>query len=770
MAMATLLRHRLLYNMVASSVSIALLTGCLVKPQPLTDQDFQRRADETLARVFSNQEPLSGPITIYEAQARALKYNLDARVRMFDTAVASSDLTTANLSMLPKVLANAGYSERSNEPGSKSQSLITGTTSLDYSKSSERYSYNNSLAMSWDLLDFGIGYLRAKEKADQVLISGERRRAIIQGILRDVRIAYWKAAIAERILPRVERLLKDAEGALNNTAAGQKAGVLTPIESLNYQKNLLSNISELRKLLSSLATAKIELASLINIRPGEDFKIVTDNKQLYMRPDSRFNVKQLETYAVLNRPEIREQDYEQRIRKRQVQQAWLKMIPGVSMNVNYNYDSNQFLFNHNWIDVGFKVVFDVLAPITRMQEAANGKMQMQLVEAKRDALTVAVLAQVNIAYAQQKIALDRISLAEKIARVNDQIYQNTLKQKQAGTAADQKVIDDGANAVFANLQRDYAYAELHHSFGQLLSSVGMDMIPDEIKDESVSTLASAIQTQMNTVSVNTKISTALRTKELPEFAYVNPTSDTHGVKGKQDEIQLASSKEDTQKPEPFTIEKASNEFIMNHYSGAAPSRSMRDNAHYQRQDSGIIHSDETHKKPKEQPALDKKPVQNRLAGLIPVLKPGHRQELFVAKAQKSEKIPEPQPKPQFHTQHEVPAILEKTNVVAQNDIISSRDVPSNNEKPVENPKAHTWAVTAGEFMEASEADFRLYEIQDAVSRYGSKTHVGVYEDKKLFKKSTYRPYIEVSDESTAQKIVALLNRKKIKSSISEARK
>lgn len=747
--------HSSLRKTMASVVSLTLVTSCMVKPQPMSDAERQQRLDETLSRIFAGQEAVSGPISLYEAQARALKYNLDARVKMFDTAVSNSDLTTANLSMLPHILANAGYSQRNNEAGSRSESLLTGTTSLDFSKSSEKYSYNNSLAMSWDFLDFGIGYLRAKQRSDQVLISEERRRAIVQGILRDVRIAYWKAAIAERMSKRIEHLLRNAEQALNNSSAGREQGLVSPLESLNYQKSLLVNINELRKLLSSLATAKLELASLINLKPGENFSVVSGNKQLYQLPDIKFKPNQLENYALINRPEIREQDYQHRIRQREIQQSWLKMFPSVSANLTYNHDRNKFLYNNSWLDLGFKVVFDVLAPITKMQEAANGKLQLQEEDAKRDALTVAILAQVNIAYAQHKIALDRISLVEKIARVNNDIYLNSQRQKMAGTYSDQKVIDDAVNSLFSDLQRDYAYADLQHSFGQLLSSMGMDVVPESVDSDSISTLASAIETHMNTVSVNSKISTAFRSNNLPELAFINP--------------KLVDTSKDTQlainTPAPALVSQhkeklASNNDPRNNQMLIAESHQSLDHAPIQV--ASIIPTPV--RKPKI-PAV----TTSRDAQVVEVKKPKNKQ-FKVELAQQSYMVSEPSDAAD-KAKNVKKQKSKKLKQVAPASHNSSKQKQEMSIAQEDDSQDNTvWIIELGTFTAAADADYQLYEVQQYIPGTIPAELMGVRREQKFGHATKYHPYLRFGKQTDAHKIVTIFNKNKVENTLLGSKK
>src|SRR6478609_457859 len=68
------------------------LTGCAVAPQPFEAQQNKDRATDLIQRVAADQEPVTGPIDLYEAMARAIKYNLDSRVELMSLALAKRDL------------------------------------------------------------------------------------------------------------------------------------------------------------------------------------------------------------------------------------------------------------------------------------------------------------------------------------------------------------------------------------------------------------------------------------------------------------------------------------------------------------------------------------------------------------------------------------------------------------------------------------------------------------------------------------------------------
>lgn len=58
--------------------------------------------DQRAMRLAS--EPISAPLTLDEALARALKYNLDRRAKMMEEALALRQLDVSNYDMLPKLV------------------------------------------------------------------------------------------------------------------------------------------------------------------------------------------------------------------------------------------------------------------------------------------------------------------------------------------------------------------------------------------------------------------------------------------------------------------------------------------------------------------------------------------------------------------------------------------------------------------------------------------------------------------------------------------
>lgn len=212
------------------------LSACAVTPQELTPEQQLADAQKDRSAMFDDQEPVTRAISLDEAMARAVKYNLQQRLGLMQRALEDNSLSVANLSLLPQLAASAGWKGRDNVAGSSSESVTTGRQSLEPSTSSDRSSRDANLRLSWNVLDFGVSYFSAKAQANKVLAAEEARRKVVADIVQQVRDAYWQAASAERLQPEVQRALSDARGALDQARQTERQRLVAPLESLRYRR------------------------------------------------------------------------------------------------------------------------------------------------------------------------------------------------------------------------------------------------------------------------------------------------------------------------------------------------------------------------------------------------------------------------------------------------------------------------------------------------------------------------------------------------------
>ena len=157
-------------------ILMVMASGCLVKPYVLTKDDVRTRVTNDMKALMAIEEPVIGPIDLYEATARALKYNLEARVKAMQAQLAHQQLNVAHYTLLPQISANAGFDGRNNFSGGGAQSLLDGRPVLEPFTSSDKNVTSGNLALSWDVLDFGLPLTPLNYRRELLYIQSEVQR------------------------------------------------------------------------------------------------------------------------------------------------------------------------------------------------------------------------------------------------------------------------------------------------------------------------------------------------------------------------------------------------------------------------------------------------------------------------------------------------------------------------------------------------------------------------------------------------------------------
>ena len=477
-------------------VAVLFLTACgSMTPKPYSQDEIRERAAADRLAMYADQEPVTGPITFHEAAARALKYNLDYRLKLMENALSKSLLDVSGNEMLPRLVASAGRVGRNNDSGGISVSIPTGVETLSPSTSQERYRTLGNLGLSWSVLDFGIAYYRTQQKADQVLMAEERRRKVAQNVLQDVRNAYWRALGAQRLVNQVGDLTTRVREALKSARAAEEKGLLPRQQALAYQRALLDAISLLNLRRQDLELARSELAALMSLPPGTPFTLAdTVEMQLPRPPD---NAEALERSALERRPEIMEEWYRKRVNAADIKVAKAQLWPNIGFDTNATYDSNQYLAYNTWVDYGFRVSLNLLKllQLPALNEAQDNQAKVD--DLRRMALSMAVLTQVRVGNQRYRLAIDELQFADEGMRVDGRLLDYARAAARTSVDSELEVIRAEARSLLSQYQRYVAYSNAQMAWGQLYNSIGLDVLPNEIDGHDINTLASALQRTMD---------------------------------------------------------------------------------------------------------------------------------------------------------------------------------------------------------------------------------------------------------------------------------
>ena len=484
------------YNQVLISAifTVLLLSGCNLNPIPITPDERMETMMTDQAEMYAKQEPINAPLTFYDALARALKYNFDHRLTMMEAVLQDTQLEVATLNMLPKLTANAGYQFRDRQLGSSSEDFyFPGQTvfrpgSSGYSTSQDASRGIADITFAWNILDFGVSYFQAKQQADRILIAQERRRKVVNNLIKEVLQAYWSANIADRLLPGLEPVLAEAEKALEVSRSIEGDRLQPVISVLEYQRSLLRIIDQLRKLKADLLVAKPKLAGLINAPMHTDI-VLAGSAITPEPPELKSNVAELENLGLFYRGDLREEIYQERISRADVWKEMLKVLPGLTIPVGMNWDSNSFLVEQLWFEAGARTTFNLVNLIAAPKMWKSAQTQVEVARTRRKALSVAALVQINIGYQQYLKALSGYKSAKELSKVDENIYTATANNAMSDAGSELERIHAATAALASQLEKEQSLADVYGALGNIYASIGLDPVTGGIEHVTVRALA-----------------------------------------------------------------------------------------------------------------------------------------------------------------------------------------------------------------------------------------------------------------------------------------
>lgn len=476
----------------------ATVAGCSVTPTRLTDQEVMANAVENNELLAADYAPVTQPIDLNEAFARIIKHNRDARLKAFEAVVSQGQLAVDQFDMLPELAAQVGYTYRSNYAASASVSFTNDEpealgSNPSYSVSSDKSSVNASIGATWNVLDFGLSYYRAKQQADRFLIAKERERKVVHTIMQQARNAYYRAVSAERLLAKIEPLIIKSRAALADSARIEQMRAQSPMDALTYQRSLLETLRTLQDLRKDLMPAKSELATLMGLNPAEDFELADVSNPDFQVPDFNVDVDTMERTALVRRPEMIEAQYQERITKEEVDSAFLTLFPNLNLNAGIYYDGSDYLRSNDWASAGLGVNWNLMNVFRHGKIDQLNQLKMAATKQQALATSMAVVSQVHIANIEFADAKSGYDLAINYLDVANRIQEQINASRETQSVGELTSIREELNTLLAELRRDVAYADLQNSFGKILVSMGLDPLPNGFGGMSLDELATAFE-------------------------------------------------------------------------------------------------------------------------------------------------------------------------------------------------------------------------------------------------------------------------------------
>ena len=492
---------------------IYLFTGCQNIYQPLTIDQQKQQLKVDLAALFAAKPVPEAALSLEHAMARALTYNLDHQVQLLESSITRGVADLSRFQQLPRLDLFADHIHRDR------------ATTFDQ----DREQTTANLSLAWNILDFGVSYIRSRQKANEALAAQERLIKSANKLAIKTHRVFWRAYIAEQLAGDIEPLKIKLKKTLDNVRIAEQRRLQPPMELLDYQKTLLEMIAQIQRLQTELASAKSTLAKLIHSKPGSKLKLLspplTDSLKARMPP-----IEKLEQYALLNRPELREASYQQRIKTDDTRKAMLRMLPGLEFSIGENYNSGSSYTNNVWADAGVQLTWNLMNLFSAPRAIALSKHREQLQELRRLALHISVLSQVHLAYRNLLEARHTYSIASDLSDVSTRIFTHASAGRQAVSLSEQELIKRQVDQVLYKVRKLMAYADLEEARGELYLSLGQSVVPVDSTNQPITQLTAVIKNRYKELRTGNLAGLNYSDYEVfrPDWLIELPKSESHG--------------------------------------------------------------------------------------------------------------------------------------------------------------------------------------------------------------------------------------------------
>lgn len=480
------------------AVSIALisvgLAGCSFMPKPLTMDEQQLLLQQDRVRAQSQVEPVGDLLTLNEAVARGLKYNLDHRSKLLEQAIAVGSYDVSKYDMLPKVLASAGYNYRNNYFITTATGAYSGNPSLSEPFVNSAKQYNQTgLMLSWSLLDFGVSYFNARQNADRIVVASERRRRTMHVLVQDIQAAYLRAAAAQKLKKDIENTIKEATVALNNSGKVENDGLRPPIDALKYQKALLDNIKILETIDQELSTAKVELNQLINLPAKANLKLEDPDKLPVPNAYANADTEEFEVRAMLANADLKESIYNARIAVEETRKSLLRLFPGLTFNIGPQNSNNTFYINKHWVEGAANVSFNLWNLLSAPAVIELADQNQDLASQKRMMVQMAIISQVNLSKIQLQNSNQMYLRSAQIDSVDGRIAKITAAKYKEGAVSQAEKVAADASYIVSKLRKYQALSQLFAASGKMQATTGLEPHFESLDDTSLRDMTTKVK-------------------------------------------------------------------------------------------------------------------------------------------------------------------------------------------------------------------------------------------------------------------------------------
>ncbi len=460
-----------------AGIALLILSSCSSTPvDRVAERAARVQAFQTLQPKLSVD--LKKTYTLKDCIDLACSNSLDLQIKSTLEKIAKEKREASWFGMLPSLNLSASANQRSNDSGGSSFGIVDGQESLRPSSSSERTTYHASAEIALSALDFGLAYLRTEGAHTQEELAQVSTDQAVADLRMQVIQSYFAACAAQKFIASTEVRLKSCEEALSRLEK-LNANQADPEETLRLRRDFLSSRLRSREFERSYKNHCLNLTSLMGVIPTEAIQIDVAS----MAGEIKFpqqSVAELTDIALRQRTELRANDLQRHLAKLAENEKFLMMFPNVKLFAAWNADSNKYLYNQQWGEVGAQAMIDVMRLPALKHELKAAEMESLGLAYRDAALSMAVIAQVHIAANNLVEVRERLGYLDKICELSRQERELVSQRLAKGQSTEIQLAEKELQLSVAELDQLNALGNCHIAYYRLMNTSGISslMMPD----------------------------------------------------------------------------------------------------------------------------------------------------------------------------------------------------------------------------------------------------------------------------------------------------
>ena len=386
--------------------------------------------------AVSAQQP--APLTLQRAVKIALEKNPQRKAALADTRAASSSVSEARASLLPRI----SFSEtatRGNDPvyvfGSKlrQQRFTSADLALSVLNAPAPFgNFSTRMDGSWNLFDSFASWRGVDRAWRMKEVAGHDLDRADQIVIYQVVESYYAVLLAKKQLDVAEQAMTTAQAILERSKNRYETGVAVQSDYLSSQVRLGMRKQELIRAQDDLELARTQLSTSMGLSSESMFNPTDVLAEKNLPVTSLDN---LEKNAVETRPDLKSIRAREAAQQLGVSIAKSSYGPRINAFGGWEADNPTFLAGgggNNWL-AGVEIRLDLFQGGARRAQISQARALQEKVAANRETATDEVRLEVRRAFydvdaARQQIEVARaiIADAEESLRINQNRYESGL--------------------------------------------------------------------------------------------------------------------------------------------------------------------------------------------------------------------------------------------------------------------------------------------------------------------------------------------------------